>query len=258
MNDAAGGRTRVAGLFAAGSVAIVLLFLTGPLQYVPTAALGAVLIIASIGLLDLKSLKHFWVIDRSEFVFSLVATFGVIWVGAIQAVLFAVLLALLRFLQLSARPKTEVLGRIKGDAGFRSVGRHSDAVTTPGLVIFRFNGPVVFFNAAYFKREALAAADREGPGLRWFVIDMLPMTHLDITGLDTLLQLQDELARRGAKMVAAARRGEALEWLRARGLDTTLADAYHFPTLRAAYRAYRKQFGKDVGDNDGVPVHAGE
>ena len=242
MSDAAGGRTRVAGLFAAGSVALVLLFLTGPLEYVPVAALGAVLIMASVSLMDLGSLRRFWVIDKREFMLSIIATLGVVWVGAINAILFAVLLALLRFVHLAARPRIEVLGRVKGQAGLHSIDRHAEARTTPGIVLFRFNGPLVFFNSAYFKREALAAARAAGPGLNWFVLDLIPVTQFDVTGMDALDALEAELAASGVTLVAAGRMTESTDWLRARGLHRDPHGERHFPTMRQALRAYKSRF----------------
>ena len=242
MSDAAGGRTRVAGLFAAGSVALVLLFLTGPLEYVPVAALGAVLIMASVSLMDLASLRRFWVIDKREFMLSIIATLGVVWVGAINAILFAVLLALLRFVHLAARPRIEVLGRVKGHAGLHSIDRHAEARTTPGIVLFRFNGPLVFFNSAYFKREALAAARAAGPGLNWFVLDLIPVTQFDVTGMDALDALEAELAASGVTLVAAGRMTESTDWLRARGLHRDSHGERHFPTMRQALRAYHSRF----------------
>jgi high affinity sulfate transporter 1 len=243
-SDAAGGRTRVAGLFAAAAVALVLLFLTGPLQFVPVAALGAVLIMGALSLLDLHSLRRFWIMDKLEFLLSITATIGVIWIGAIEAILFVVLLALLRFIHLAARPRTEVLGSVPDAPGFHAIDRHADATTTPGLVLFRFNGPLVFFSAAYFKRQALAAADREGAQLRWFALDMLPLTQLDITGMDALQELKAELARRGVELVAAGRRAEIREWLHVRGLAERVDTQRHFPTLRQVQHAYRKAFGE--------------
>lgn len=233
MSDAAGGRTRLTGLFAAAAVALVLVFLTGPLQFVPVAALGAVLIMAALSLLDLGSLRRFWAIDKREFLLSMIATFGVIWVGALEAILFVVLLAVLRFVQLTARPRAEVLGSIEGMPGFHALDRHPEAAVTAGLVLFRFNGPLVFFNAGYFKREALAAANQQGDDLRWFVLDMIPLTQLDITGIDALLDLQAELASRGVELVAAGRRSESSQGV---------SPVRHYPTLRKAQQAYRKAF----------------
>lgn len=246
MSDASGGRTRLTGLFAAAAVALVLVFLTGPLQFVPVAALGAVLIMAALSLLDLDSLRRFWVIDKREFLLSMIATFGVIWVGALEAILFVVLLAVLRFVQLTARPRAEVLGSIEGMPGFHALDRHPEAAVTAGLVLFRFNGPLVFFNAGYFKREALAAANQQGDDLRWFVLDMIPLTQLDITGIDALLDLQAELASRGVELVAAGRRSESSQGV---------SPVRHYPTLRKAQQAYRKAFlaPAEPGLAGGVP-----
>ena len=247
MSDASGGRTRLTGLFAAAAVALVLVFLTGPLQFVPVAALGAVLIMAALSLLDLGSLRRFWAIDKREFLLSMIATFGVIWVGALEAILFVVLLAVLRFVQLTARPRAEVLGSIEGMPGFHALDRHPEAAVTAGLVLFRFNGPLVFFNAGYFKREALAAANQQGDDLRWFVLDMIPLTQLDITGIDALLDLQAELASRGVELVAAGRRSESSQGV---------SPVRHYPTLRKAQQAYRKAFlaPAESGPAGGAPV----
>jgi high affinity sulfate transporter 1 len=138
MADAAGGRTQVTGLVAAGTIALVLLFLTGPLRYVPIAALGAVLIKASLSLLDLKTLRELDRFDRRELALSLLATLGVIWVGAIKAILVVVILALLRFVRLTSRPRVDVLGEVEELSGFHSIVRHPEARTDPGLVLLRF------------------------------------------------------------------------------------------------------------------------
>ena len=165
-----------------------------------------------------------------------------VWVGAINAILFAVLLALLRFVHLAARPRIEVLGRVKGHAGLHSIDRHAEARTTPGIVLFRFNGPLVFFNSAYFKREALAAARAAGPGLNWFVLDLIPVTQFDVTGMDALDALEAELAAKGVTLVSAGRMTESTDWLRARGLHRDPHGERHFPTMRQALRAYKSRF----------------
>ncbi len=259
MNDAAGGMTRVVGLITAASVCVVLLFLTAPLQFVPIAALGAVLIKASASLMDLRSLRRFWVLDRAEFLLSVAATLGVVWVGAIQAILIAVLLALGRFVRLAARPHVEVLGQAPGEPGLHSVDRHPGAETIPGLVLFRFNGPLVFFNAPHFKRQALSAAAAAGPGLEWFVLDLIPLTQVDVTGMDALRELDAELERRGVALVAAGRRREYAEWLEARGLLQPRVLERHFPTLRAAVKAYRARGGAggETGRPDSAPPASG-
>ena len=114
MAVTAGGRTQVTGLVAAAMIALVLLLFTGPLQFVPLAALGVVLIAAALSLLDMASLRQFWRMDRREFGLSLVTTAGVVALGSINGILVAVTLAVVRFVKHTARPSVELLGEEKG------------------------------------------------------------------------------------------------------------------------------------------------
>jgi high affinity sulfate transporter 1 len=236
MSDAAGGRTRVTGLITAAAVAAVLLFFTGPLQYVPIAALGAVLVKAAFSLLDLKVLKAFYRMDRRELTLSLLATLGVAAVGAVQAILIAVILALLRFVKLASRPKVEILGTVPGLPGLHSIDRHPTAETIPGLLLFRFNGPIVFFNSPFFKRSVLDAVEGASPAVKWFVLDSIPITMLDLTGLQVTSELIDTLRTRGIRFIAAGRETEWKQWLQSKGVNPGYCS---FPTLRSAIRAFR-------------------
>jgi len=237
VSDSAGGRTRVTGLFTAVTVAAVLLFFTGPLQYVPIAALGAVLVMAAFSLLDLKALKLFYQVDRRELALSLLATLGVATVGAVKAILVAVILALLRFVKLVSRPKVEILCSVPGMPGFHSVDRHRSAATSQALLLFRFNAPIVFFNAAFFKRCVLDAVETAGPGLKWFVIDMIPITLVDLTGLQATRDVIEVLRERGVEFVTAGRQTEWKQWAERRNLEFKLRS---FPTLDAAIEAFEQ------------------
>jgi MFS superfamily sulfate permease-like transporter len=235
MNDAAGGRTQVAGLVAAGAIAAVLLFFTGPLRYVPIAALGAVLVKAALSLVDIRALRTLLRIDRRELALSGLVTLGVVAFGAVQAILFAVVLALLRFVHLVSRPAVEILGEVPGFPGFHALSRHPEAKTVDGLVMLRFNAPIVFFNAPQFKRAALEAARR--PGTRWLVVDMLPVTMIDATGMLTATELIAELQAMGVTLVTAGRNTQWQDWALSHRLsiDPRLR---RFPTLRQAVKAY--------------------
>ena len=235
VSDASGGRTRVTGLVTAATVAAVLIFLTSPLQYVPIPALGAVLVAASYSLLDLKALKTFYQIDRRELAISLLATLGVATIGAVEGILLAVILALLRFIQVVSRPKIEVLGRVPGMRGLHSIERHPDAATIPGLTLFRFNAPIVFFNAAFFKRGILDAVEVAGPGLKWIVLDLIPITMIDVTGLHTVRDVILMLSTRSITFVTAGRQTEWRQWAERRGLSFGFRS---FPTLSAALKSY--------------------
>ena len=239
MSNEAGGRTHAVGLVAAAAVALVLLFFTAPLQYVPIAALGAVLIAAAISLIDFGSLRLFYRIDRTEALLSVLATLGVVAVGAVNAILFAVVLALLRFIRLVSRPSVEILGKVEGFPGFHSLVRHEDGKSVPGLLLFRFNAPITFFNAPYFKREVLRAVDEAGSGLHHVVIDLLPVTSIDATGLMTIAELATALNARGIGLNAAGRLTEWNIWAAERGFGGYGIGA--FPTLRQAVRELSSQ-----------------
>ncbi|MFC0398849.1 SulP family inorganic anion transporter [Paraburkholderia rhizosphaerae] len=238
MNDMAGGRTQMASLVAAASIGLVLVFLTKPLQYVPTPALGAVLVMAAVSLVDLATLRTLWRESRSEFFICISATLGVVLFGSLRGILLAVVLALFRFIRLVARPSCEVLGTVEGMKGFHSIARHADARQTPGLCLFRFNAPIVFFNARHFRLSVLNAIDASVPTPTWFVLDAITVTSVDVTGRRVVEELREELGRRGVTFVLAGRRTQRLEWREKHGLRHAADNQLHYPTLRAAVQAF--------------------
>ncbi|HTS59570.1 MAG TPA: SulP family inorganic anion transporter [Terriglobales bacterium] len=247
MSDASGGRTQVTGLVAAAVIAAVLMFFTGPLQYVPIAALGAVLVKAALSLVDLGAVRQLYQMDRREFALSILATLGVVAVGAIQGILVVVALALVQFVRMVSRPSAEVLGEPKDIPGFHALARHPDATTIPGLVLFRFNAPITFFNAAYFKREVMAAADHAGPDLKWFVIDLIAISMIDATGIFAIDDIMATFRERGIVLAAAGRQTEWRQWAEKRHFKLKTSGARIFPTLRAAVKAFRRE-SANVGE----------
>jgi high affinity sulfate transporter 1 len=239
--EASGGRTQVTGLVTAAAIAAVLLFFTDPLQYVPNAALGALLVFASLSLFDTKTLREFWRIDRIEVGLAIVTTLGVVAFGAIDGILIAVGLALVRFIQMMARPKDEVLGSVEGLSGLHPIESYPEARTVPGLVLYRFDAPLTFFNSDYLKTRVLAVCDAAPPGVRWFVIDTIPIGQIDLTGLYALRDLRQRLAERGTMLILAGRKNELLVWFRQAGLYRTEHESWIFPTLRQALKAYQRE-----------------
>src|SRR5262249_33553824 len=140
-------------------------------------------------------------LDRREFLLAVLTMLGVVWFGAIDAVLLAVLLALLRFVQIAARPEVERLGAQAGVPGFHQLRHYPGARTPPGLVLLRFAGPLAFFNAAYLRERVLAVADAAGPGLRAVIIDATGFsTREDATAAFMLLELREDLKSRGVEL----------------------------------------------------------
>ena len=126
-------------------------------------------------------------------------------------------LALLRFIKFMSRPRVEILGKIEGLPGLHALERHEGGQEIPGMLLFRFNAPITFFNAPYFKRELIRVVDEAGPNLRHVVIDLLPVTNIDATGLLTVTELVQMLETRGIRLNAAGRATEWRNWARSRG-----------------------------------------
>ena len=190
-------------------------------------------------LLDVISLRQFWRMDRREFGLSLITTAGVVVLGSINGILVAVALAIIRFVKHTARPSVELLGEEKGLPGLHSIDRHGAAQAIPGMVLFRFNAPLVFFNADHFKQCALSAAQASGTDLRWFVIDAIPISDIDINGLAVLKDLQQKLASRNIQLVWAGRQSEMLMCLERMGEPTAAVSDLIYPTLRQAVNAFK-------------------
>jgi sulfate permease, SulP family len=225
VNDAMGTRSQLAGLLAAGAVALVLLFLTGPIADLPKAALGAVIVSAAVGLFDPAAWRALWETDRVEFAIAAVAAGGVIAVGVLQAISFAVGLAIVDVVRRSARPHDAVLGWVDDLGRWADVAIHPSARVTPGVVVYRLDDRLFFANASYVKgrmREAVRAAPSETHAV---VLDAEAMTHVDTAGLDALGEMTEDLRGDGIVLVLARLKAP---------LRDRVGDLPSYPTVRAA------------------------
>jgi MFS superfamily sulfate permease-like transporter len=235
VGDAAGGKTQVTSLVAAVAIAAVLMFLTAPLAYLPRTALAAIVISAVIGLFDLAPLSGYYRVSRVEFYLSIIATLGVITLGVLPGILIAVGLALLKLLSLAANPHDAVLGIVGGPTG----GYASDdpgARRVPGLTIYRFNGPIVFFNADHFKDRVRAVVADANPS--WLLIDATTSLVLDVTGAEAVEALRSELATNGIVLAVARPCGLFLMMLERSGLADRIGPDCMFPTVRDGVDAF--------------------
>src|SRR5262245_52977711 len=239
-SDAAGGRTQLTALVAAAAIALVLLFLTGPIRFLPVAALGAVLIKSAISLIDVRAFRDILRVDAREFGLALVTVLGVLWFDAIQAVLIAVALALVRFIHVTSRPDVELLGAQAGVPGFHDMRLYPNARAPRGIVLFRFNGPLTFFNAGYFRERLLAAADAARPQLRAIIVDATGFsTHQDATAVFMLVELRHELEARGVALALAGKRHLIERWLSKHRFGPAGDGPRLYSALEDAIEAYR-------------------
>jgi SulP family sulfate permease len=203
----AGGQTALTGIAAAATVALVVAFLTDPLALLPEAALGAILLSAAIDLFDLAGFRRLARIDRRELTFALVASAGVIWVGVLQGVFVAVILTLAHLVLKVSRPECRIMGRHPERDTLVSLRRHPDAVLSPQITVFLFEGPLMFLNAEYFRERVLAAL-QQYPDTRWLVLNASGMHHADTSTVDAIESLKAGLDARGIGLLIGGGHGD--------------------------------------------------
>ncbi|HGM7182245.1 TPA: SulP family inorganic anion transporter [Pseudomonas aeruginosa] len=238
VNDMVGGKTQLVGVVAALVIAATLLLLNKPLGWVPMPALGAVLLLAGWGLIDVQALKGFWKLSRFEFSLCLLTTVGVLSVGVLPGIFVAVSIAVLRLLYYTYRPSDAVLGWMHGIDGQVELAKYPQATTLPGLVIYRFDAPLLFFNADYFKQRVLAVVDgSERPNA--VLLNAEAMTNLDISGLATLHEVQQILKAQGVHLSLARVTGQTLDLLQRSSMLGEIKPPLVFSSVRSGVSAYR-------------------
>jgi len=237
VNDSVGGKSQLTGLVAAGVIVLVLLFLTGPLSLLPVTVLAAVLINSALSLFDVSSLRGLRRVSRPEFRLSLVTTLGVITIGVLPGVLFAVGLAIVQLLAKASSPNDAVLGQIPGVGGFHEVGSHPRVENIPGLVIYRFDSALLFFNSHHFKKRVRTVVGEAKTKPQWLVLDAESIPLIDTTGAASLEEVRTELAEKGINLVLVRAKGPVHYFLDQIGLKGRIGAERFFPTLESAIAA---------------------
>ena len=238
VNDNMGARSQIAGLFAAAAVALILLFLTGPVQYLPKAVLGAIIVFAAVGLIEPQAWRTLAAVDPVEVAIAAVTTVCVVFFGVLEALVVAVGLSMVDTVRRSAKPHDAVLGWVERLGRYADVSLHPSARVTPGVVVYRLDDRLFFANARYFKgrvREAIRAAPDP---VHELVLDADAMTHADATGLDALLDVAKELQRDEITLAIARLRTRMQTQLESAGVLDAIGRGNLYPTVRAAVDAY--------------------
>jgi high affinity sulfate transporter 1 len=239
--EAAGSRTQLTGVVGALAVALLLLSAPNLLRHVPTAALAAVVISSAIGLLEVSDLKRLFKIQRWEFWLSMVCFAGVAVFGAIQGVGIAVVIAVIEFLWDGWRPHSAVLGRVEGIRGYHDITRYPQARQVPGLVLFRWDAPLFFANAEFFRERALEAVAKAPTAVRWLVVAAEPVTSVDVTAADALFDLDKTLRDSGVRLLFAELKDPVKDKLKRFGLFEQFGADSFFATIGAAVDAYQSK-----------------
>jgi sulfate permease, SulP family len=234
VNDQIGGRTQLVGLVSAAVVAIVLLFLTAPVEKLPSACLGAVIVAAAIGIVEPDAWRALARAGRGQVLIAAVTLAGVVIVGVLEALVVAVVLSIVEVVTRSARPHDAVLGYVERLGRWANVSMHPSARVKPGIVVYRMDDRLLFANARYFKgrvHEAIAGA----PTLtRWLIFDAEGLTGIDASGVGAIEQVVESLHRDDITFGVARMKSPIEQQFAATHLTETIGAEYFFPTIQAA------------------------
>jgi len=236
--ESAGSRTQLTGVVGAISVALLILIAPNLLAHLPNSALAAVVIAAAIGLFEFADLARIWRIQRWECWLSIACFAGVAWLGAIPGIGLAIVIAVIEFLWDGWRPYSAVLGRVDGLRGYHDTQRYPDARLVPGLVIFRWDAPLFFANAELFQQRVLEAVAASPTPVQRVIVTAEPITSVDVTSADVLVELAGQLKRSGVELRFAEMKSRVMDKLERFELMPVLGEPLFHPTLGAAVDAY--------------------
>jgi high affinity sulfate transporter 1 len=236
--EAAGAQTQLTGVIGALGVAALLVFAPSLLENLPSSALAAVVIASALGLFELSDLRRIYRIQRWEFWLSVGCTMGVAVFGAIPGIGLAIIIAVIEFLWDGWRPHSAVLGRVEGVKGYHDIVRYPHAKLIPGLVLFRWDAPLFFANAELFHERVLDAVASSPTPVRWLVIAAEPVTSVDVTAADMLVELDDTLNQAGIELCFAEMKDPVKDKLKRFEIFARFGEMMFFPTVGAAVNNY--------------------
>jgi SulP family sulfate permease len=236
MANAAGARSQFAQMIFAAIVLLVLLFLTGPLQYLPRCVLASIVFTIAVGMLHFPALRAIARESPGEFTLAVLTALAVALIGVERGILLAIALSLLRHVKHSYLPHSVVLA--PGPSGrWEPVPATRGTQTEPGLIVYRFDADLFFANADRFSDEILALVDGAPSRVHCVVIDAGAITDLDYSAARTLRALMSELKRRGVRLIFA----RATQFLRSdlarHGVAAELGSDCIFSTLHEGVEA---------------------
>jgi sulfate permease, SulP family len=238
MADRSGARSQVAQLTFAGMVLLVLLVLTGPLQYLPRCALAAVVFTIAVGMIDVEGLRDIRRESPDEFHLAVVTTAAVVAIGVEQGILLAIALSLFKHVRHSYRPHAMMLTP-DAAGGWIPTSATPGKETAPGLIVFRFGADLFYANETSFVDQVRALADRAPTPLRWLIVDASAITDIDYSAARSIRELLDELKQKGVGLVFA----RVSPYLRAdldrHRIAAALGENRIFATLHEAITAVR-------------------
>lgn len=222
VNEGGGARTPLSGAISAGIMLVVILFFSHLLRDLPQAVLAAVVLVAVAGLFQMSALKHLWRASRGEFVVAMATILGVLGSGLLRGVLIGAIISLIQLLRRAARPHVALLGRIPDTHHFSDRERHPDNEQIPGVLIFRPEASLLYFNVDYVYDVILDRVRAAAEPPRLVVLDLSAAAYVDLQSAHALADLADELSGAGIRVQAVEARARVREILRGEGVAARL------------------------------------
>ena len=239
--EQSGAKTQLTGVVAAGLVLFMLLFIPGLVRNLPMSVLAAIVIVASISLLDLPALRRLWANQKSEFVVAMICLGGVALVGVLEGILIAVAVSILQLFIRAWRPHSAILGKTREVAGYHDIKRYPEAALIPGLLMIRWDAPLFFANANLFHRFVIELIAQTEPTPKWVLVAAEPITDVDTTAADMLVDLDLELNAIGIHLILAELKDPVKDKIERYGLYDTIDRRHFYPTIKQAIKAFRKE-----------------
>ena len=235
MVDSAGGRSQLAPLTTSVAVLIVLLLLTGPLAYLPIAALAAVVFLIAVELIDIRGMRRILAIRRHEFAVAVLTAVAVVVLGVQDGIVVAVVASVIDHLRHSYHPRNSVL--VKSLAGhWQAFPVTPDVRTEPGLVVYRFGTSLYYANAIRLVEDMLTLA--QGTPFRWLVLDCAAIGDIDYTASSVLVEAVRQLHERHIRFVVANVIGPVHKQLGRYGISAAMGPDAYYDTPGEALEAF--------------------
>ncbi|HYB14157.1 MAG TPA: sulfate permease [Streptosporangiaceae bacterium] len=242
--ERSGAKTQLTGVTGAVLIILMIVFVPGLFRNLPNPALAAVVITASLSLADIPGTVRLWRQRKAECLLSIAAFLGVALLGVLPGIAIAVGLSILNVFRRAWWPYDTELGRVDGLEGYHDMHSYPEAQHLPGLVIYRFDGPLFFANATTFRDEIRRMA-RSDPTPRWILIAAEPVTDVDTTASDMLEELDETLNAQGTSLVFAELKDPVRRKIERYGLTRTIDPRHFYPAIESAIAAYRRETGAD-------------
>ena len=249
VNEGAGARTPLSGAVAAGLVILVVLFFSHLLRALPQPVLAAVVLVAVSSLFKLSTLQRLWRGDRPEFIVAMAALLGVLSSGLLRGVMIGAVISLVQLLRAASRPHVARLGRIPGTRRFSDRERHADNELIPGVLVFRPESSLIYFNVDHICETILERVRAEVTPARLVVLDLSASPTVDLQSAHALAGLADEISAAGIRFQAVEARSSVRDRLRNEGVDAKLGGVNRFLSVADAVES-----GASANDGQGPPV----